>query len=74
MEKGIIKAMATKFSEMFAISMLKKRRKFCRRGLTHLDATPTYRPNTYETPCNSSFYSYFIKSLILHDLELLFFF
>ena len=76
MDKEIVKAMATKFSEIFAISMLKKHRKFCRRGLTHLDATPTFknRPNTYETPCNSSFYSYFIKSLILHDLELLFFF
>ena len=54
MDKEIVKAMATKFSEIFAISMLKKHRKFCRRGLTHLDATPTFknRPNTYETPCN----------------------
>jgi hypothetical protein len=45
--------MATKFSEIFAISMLKKLRKFCGRGLTHLDATPTFKnsPNTYETPC-----------------------
>ena len=41
MDKEIIKAMATKFSEIFAISMLKKHRKFCRRGLTHLNATPT---------------------------------
>ena len=41
--------MATKFSEIFAIRMLKKHRKFCRRGLTHLDATPTFKnhPNTY---------------------------
>jgi hypothetical protein len=53
MDKEIVKAMATKFSEIFAINMLKKHRKFCRRGLTHLDATPTFknRPNTYETPC-----------------------
>ena len=43
----IIEAMATKFSEKFAVSMLKKHRKFCRRGLTHLDATPIV--NTYET-------------------------
>ena len=40
MDKGKIEAMATKFSEKFAISMLKKHRKFCRCGLTHLDATP----------------------------------
>ena len=40
MDKGKIEAMATKFSEKFAISMLKKYRKFCRCGLTHLDATP----------------------------------
>jgi hypothetical protein len=40
MDKGKIKAMATKFSEIFAISMLKKHRKFFRRGLTHLHATP----------------------------------
>ena len=32
MDKEIIKAMATKFSEIFAISMLKKHRKLCRRG------------------------------------------
>ena len=32
--------MATKISEKLAISMLKKYRKFCRHGLTHLDATP----------------------------------
>ena len=42
MDKGKIKAMVTKFSEKFAISMLKKHRKFCRCGLTHLDATPTF--------------------------------
>jgi hypothetical protein len=40
MGKGKIEAMATKFSEKFAILMLKKYRKFCRHGLTHLDATP----------------------------------
>ena len=40
MGKEKIDAMATKFSEKFAIIMLKKYRKFCRRGLTHLDATP----------------------------------
>jgi hypothetical protein len=45
--------MATKFSEIFAISMPKKHRKFLRRGLTHLDATPNFknRPNTYGPPC-----------------------
>ena len=53
MDKEIVKAMATKFSEIFAISMLKKHRKFCRHGLTHLDATPTFKncPNTYAPPC-----------------------
>ena len=54
MDKEIVKAMAIKFSEMFAISMLKKLRTFCRRGLTHLDATPTFKncPNgTYASPC-----------------------
>ena len=40
MDKGKLEAMATKFSEKFATSMLKKHRKFCRRGLTHLDTTP----------------------------------
>ena len=43
MDKGKIEAMATEFSEKFAISMLKNiknHRKFYRRGLTHLDATP----------------------------------
>jgi hypothetical protein len=53
MDKEIVKAMATNFLEIFAINMLKKHRKFCRRGLTHLDATPTFknRPNTYGSPC-----------------------
>ena len=47
------KAMVTKLSEKFAIIMLKKHRKFYRRGLTHLDATPIFknRSDTYETPC-----------------------
>ena len=55
MDKEIVKAMATKFPKNFAIGMFKKHRKFCRRGLTHLDATPTLKncPNTYETPCMS---------------------
>ena len=50
MDKEIVKAMATKFSEIFAISVLKKHRKFCRRGLTHLDTTAISKnhPNTYE--------------------------
>ena len=43
MDKGKIEAMATKFSEKFAISMFKKHRKICRRGLTHLDATPIFK-------------------------------
>ena len=46
MDKEIIKAMATKFSEIFAISMLKKHRKFCRRGLTHLDATLIFKKSS----------------------------
>ena len=47
--------MVTKFSGKFAIIMLKKYRKFCRCGLTHLDATPTFknRPNIYGAPCKS---------------------
>ena len=40
MDKGKIEAMVTKFSEKFAIIMLKKHRKFCRRGLPHFNATP----------------------------------
>ena len=36
------KAMAMKLSEKLAIIMLKKHRKFCRRGLTQLDATPAF--------------------------------
>ena len=55
-DKEIVIAMATKFSEIFAISMLKKHKIFCRRGLTHLDATPTFknRLNTYDSPCIES--------------------
>ena len=50
MDKETVKAMATKFSEIFAISMFKKHK---RCGLTHLNTTPTFKkcPNTYETPC-----------------------
>ena len=43
MDKGKIKAMVTKFSEKFAIIMLKKHRKFFRCGLTHLDATSIFK-------------------------------
>ena len=43
MDKKIFKAIATKFSEKFAIIVLKKHRKFCRHGLTHLDATPIFK-------------------------------
>ena len=43
MDKGKIEAMVTKFSEKFAIIMLKKYRKFCRCGLTHFDATPIFK-------------------------------
>ena len=42
MDKGKIEAMVTKFSQELAIIMLKKHRKFCRLGLTHLDATPIF--------------------------------
>ena len=43
MDKGKIEAMVTKFSEKFATIMLKKFKKFCRRGLTHLNATPIFK-------------------------------
>ena len=43
MDKGKIEAMVTKFSEKFAIIMLKKHRKFCRCGLIHLDTTPIFK-------------------------------
>ena len=43
MDKGKIEAMVTKFSEKFAIIMLKKHRKFCRSGLTDFDATPIFK-------------------------------
>ena len=56
MDREIVKAKVTKYSEIFAISMLEKHRRFCRCGLTHLDATPTFknRPNTY-TPCKCNY-------------------
>ena len=56
MDKEIVKAMATKLSEIFVISVLKKHRNFHRRGLTHLDATPTFKnhPNTYGPHCTFS--------------------
>ena len=46
--------MVTKFSGKFAMIMLQKNKKYCRCGLTHLDAKPTFEscPNTYEPPCN----------------------
>ena len=44
MEKN--EAMATKFSEKFDIDMLKKHRRFCRRGFTHLDATPIFQKSS----------------------------
>jgi hypothetical protein len=43
MDKEKIEAMATKFSEKFVLSMLKKHRNFYRRGFTHLDATPIFK-------------------------------
>ena len=46
MDKEKIKAMVTKFSEKFAIIMIKKHRKFCRLGLTNLDATPTFQKSS----------------------------
>ena len=54
MDKVLVEAMANKFSENFAIRMLEKHKKICRRGRTHLDATPTFKSCsvTYETPCN----------------------
>ena len=46
MDTGKIEAMATKLSEKFAIDMLKKHRKFCRLGFTHLDATPIFQKSS----------------------------
>ena len=43
MYKGKIEAMATKCFEKFAINVLKKHRKFRRRGLTHMDATSIFK-------------------------------
>ena len=43
MEKWKIEALVTEFLEKFAISMRKEDRKFCRRGLTHLDATSIFK-------------------------------
>ena len=52
-DKGIVTAMATKFSENFAISILKKHGKICGRGLTQLDDTYTFIDcsETYVLPC-----------------------
>ena len=51
--KEKIKAMVTKYSEKFAIIMLKKHRKFCRSGLTHLDVTLILKKNQKQIvrPC-----------------------
>ena len=46
MDEGKNEAMVTKFSEKFAIIMLKKHRKFCRCGLIHLDATPIFKKSS----------------------------
>ena len=48
-----IELLATKFSEKFGLSMFKKHREFCRRGLAHLDPTPIFKSHSdnYETPC-----------------------
>ena len=46
MDKGKIEAMATKFSEKFAINMLKKHRKFSRHGFTQLDATLIFQKSS----------------------------
>ena len=46
MDKEKIEAMATKFSEKFAIDMLKKHRKFCRLGFTHLDTTSIFQKSS----------------------------
>ena len=43
MDKGIIEAMVTKLSEKFVMIMLKKRKIFCRCGLTHLDTAPSFK-------------------------------
>ena len=45
--------MVTKISENFARSMVKKHILFCRGGLTHLNATPTFknRSETYGSAC-----------------------
>ena len=68
MDKEIVKAMANKFSRIFA-TKLTKHRKICRRGLTHVDATPTFKncPNTYETPCSSYrkfYFTDFVQNLL----------
>ena len=44
--------MATRFSENFAISMIKKHKKICRLDLTHLNDKPTFknRSETYGSP------------------------
>ena len=56
MDKEKIESLATKFSEKFAISMFKKKRKFCMRDLTHLDATPIFKillPSLHNLPISS---------------------
>ena len=68
MSKEKIEAMATKFSEKFAIIMLKKHRKLSRRGLTHLDATPIFKKSSgsfwdtlYATIALNKFYKKFTQ-------------
>ena len=64
--------MVTKFSGKFAIIMLKKHKKICRCGLTHLDATPIFknRPNTYGAPCKCAFILRFFTSKINQSMSL----
>ena len=50
------------FSEKFAIIVLKKHRKFCRRGFTHLDATPIVQIHM-RRPVDLSTYYLFSKYL-----------
>ena len=67
MYKRKIEAMVTKFSKKFAIIMLKKHRKFCRGGLAHLAATPTFQKSFRSFWF--TLYGYFFHSFCVTDLN-----
>ena len=68
--KKKFKLWSPNFQEKNAMIMLKNHRKFCRCGLTHLDATHNFknRPNTYAPPC-TTFKTGIIKVILVFSIS-----